>query len=248
MTTPEFDVTPIGLQALRTSSDALPDVVSDASQAADRNACLWCKGKIDGEARRDARYCRPACRQSAWRFRVQIGRATVAAGVRRLAFADPPYPGLSARYYRDHPDFAGEVDHAALVARLATYDGWVLCTSADALADVLTMAKAADPRVRVGAWARGARRQPARSPLSSWEPVLYVPARDDVAPDQADDALVAGAGVRRSDPARVVGAKPAAFLDWAFRLMRAGARDALDDLFPGSGGVGRAWDTFTGGR
>lgn len=28
----------------------------------------------------------------------------------RLAIADPPYPGC-AHLYRDHPDYAGEVDH-----------------------------------------------------------------------------------------------------------------------------------------
>jgi hypothetical protein len=35
----------------------------------------------------------------------------------RFAYADPPYPGC-AHYYEGHPDFAGEVDHAALINRL----------------------------------------------------------------------------------------------------------------------------------
>ena len=35
---------------------------------------------------------------------------------KRLGYADPPYPGL-AHLYADHPDFAGEVDHAALIRR-----------------------------------------------------------------------------------------------------------------------------------
>lgn len=35
----------------------------------------------------------------------------------RVAYADPPYPGC-AHLYRDHPDYAGEVDHEALVASL----------------------------------------------------------------------------------------------------------------------------------
>lgn len=43
----------------------------------------------------------------------------------RLAYADPPYPG-KARLYRDHPDYGGEVDHAALIVRLTEYDGWAL--------------------------------------------------------------------------------------------------------------------------
>lgn len=43
----------------------------------------------------------------------------------RLAYADPPYPGCAA-LYKDHPDYAGEVDHAALLRTLQdNYDGWV---------------------------------------------------------------------------------------------------------------------------
>jgi hypothetical protein len=57
----------------------------------------------------------------------------------RLAYADPPYPGQSAKHYADHPDFAGEVDHAALVRDLLTYDGWLLHTSSTALHQVLPL-------------------------------------------------------------------------------------------------------------
>jgi hypothetical protein len=39
---------------------------------------------------------------------------------------------LSRRYYADHPDYAGEVDHAAQVDQLTGYDGWALSTSAAA--------------------------------------------------------------------------------------------------------------------
>ena len=48
----------------------------------------------------------------------------------RLAYADPPYPGQAKRWYEDHPDYGGEVDHAQLVERLESYDGWALHTSA----------------------------------------------------------------------------------------------------------------------
>jgi len=46
----------------------------------------------------------------------------------RFAYADPPYPGQSKKHYGDHPDYAGEVDHPALIAQLvAEYpDGWAL--------------------------------------------------------------------------------------------------------------------------
>ena len=50
----------------------------------------------------------------------------------KLAYADPPYPGR-AHLYKDHPDYAGEVDHERLVNDLvANYDGWALSTSAGA--------------------------------------------------------------------------------------------------------------------
>lgn len=48
----------------------------------------------------------------------------------KLGYADPPYIGC-AHLYSDHPDYAGEVDHAALIQRLeAEFDGWVLHASA----------------------------------------------------------------------------------------------------------------------
>ncbi|MCT7149563.1 hypothetical protein M1196_23235, partial [Salmonella enterica subsp. enterica serovar Oranienburg] len=82
----------------------------------------------------------------------------VGRDVLRLAYADPRYPGLSRRYYGKHPDFAGEVDHAALIAKLGEFDGWALSTSARSLQDVLALCP---PGSRVAVWVRGER--PARS-------------------------------------------------------------------------------------
>jgi len=72
------------------------------------------------QARRDAVCCSVRCRQARHRFLRAVGYADSVAPGRplRLAYADPPYPG-KARLYRDHPDYGGEVDHAALLARLA---------------------------------------------------------------------------------------------------------------------------------
>ena len=42
------------------------------------------------------------------------------------------------------------------------------------------------------------------------------------------------------------GAKPAVFARWVFDLLGAAPGDALDDLFPGSGAITRAWATFCG--
>ena len=172
---------------------------------------------------------------------------------RRLAYADPPYPG-KAFYYRDHPDYAGEVDHAALLSRLAMYDGWALSTSARALPDVLALAVAQGLTVRVAAWIRGARpHATAIHALNAWEPVLYAPvarrSRHDTshgtgAPRRVD-VLQHGVAPMLTLPSRVIGAKPAAFCRWIFDLVGATPDDELDDLYPGSGIVGRAWAAYT---
>ena len=228
-------------------------------------SCDWCKGPIPEGARRDSVCCSTRCRQARHRFRTAVGVASRSAGdPLRFAYADPPYPGRSRRYYGNHPDYAGEVDHAELVASLvANYDGWALSTSADALVDVLALCP---PGVRVAAWHRGERptkRRPAR-PLNAWEPVIYLGERvsvdlGDASGRPGDDASSAGsprrvdslvyaARARTTDPGRVVGAKPATFCRWIFDLLGALPGDEFVDVFPGSGGVARAWQAFAGGE
>ncbi|MFI0373456.1 hypothetical protein ACH35V_36830 [Actinomadura sp. 1N219] len=207
--------------------------------------------------RRDAVCCSVRCRQARHRFNRTVGTPTGAGGPGegvtggrpiRLAYADPPYPG-NARLYRDHPDYAGEVDHAALIDGLAGYDGWALSTSAAALPAVLALCP---PGVRVAAWHRGERATAARWPLNAWEPVIYTHGRPTDAPRLSPtdatrrvDSLVHGVSPMTTLPGRVIGAKPAAFCRWIFDLLGAAPGDTLDDLFPGSGAVTRAWAAFT---
>lgn len=217
--------------------------------------CDWCGGEIPAGARRDSITCSKRCRQARHRFRSSVGAASpvVSGHPRRIAYADPPYPGKSERYYGDHPDFDGEVDHAALIASLsADFDAWALSTSAEALQSVLALCP---PGVRVAAWVRGHRvHRQALLPVSSWEPVIFggqimrraLPADVDGIPTtDRIDSLVLRPGVRRTDPKRVTGAKPAEFCRWIFDLLAAQPGDEFVDVFPGSGGVARAWDVFT---
>jgi predicted nucleic acid-binding Zn ribbon protein len=205
-------------------------------------ACAWCHGPIPDSARADARFCSQRCRQASHRFHRGARQRQALGRPMRFAYADPPYPGLSRRYYAGHPDFAGEVDHARLVEQLCDGfpDGWALSTSAAALRDVLALCPA---DTRVAAWVRGER--PARSyrPLAAWEPVVYLGGRPYLSSieDRRVDALTYTARPRLTDPDRVVGAKPAAFCWWLFDLLGALPGDDLVDLFPGSGGIGRAW-------
>src|SRR5580658_986296 len=98
----------------------------------------------------------------------------------RLGYADPPYPGC-AYLYKDHPDFAGEVDHADLVARLEReFDGWVLHTSATPAAIALIA-----PLVPAGArwmsWVKPfAAFKRNVSVAYAWEPVIVKAARKPV--------------------------------------------------------------------
>ncbi len=193
-----------------------------------RARCLWCNNAIRRDSRRDAKYCGTSHRQAAWRFNTAALGPPSTWSPRRLgspddalrfAYADPPYPGLAARYYSSHEHYAGEVDHEQLVRRLsAEYDGWALSTSATALASVLSCCPA---DARVAAWVRGARHGVSYSPLSSWEPVIYWrPRRLDAQVDGTRlDSLVYVSRPRLTDPRRVVGAKPAAFCNWLFLLM-----------------------------
>lgn len=216
-----------------------------ATSTGDASCCVWCRGPIPEGKRRDAKTCKKACRQAHHRFVV----ATVApAGVTprgatdrplRLAYADPPYPGLARRYYD-----CDEVDHVELVARLMRDypDGWALSTSSNALQSVLAMCPKG---VHVAGWFKGARSAKARKPLQSWEPLIVYGGRvrREVVDERRWDALLAR-GRPRSHPGRIIGMKPPAFSAWMFEQLGAEPGDTLDDLFPGSGAVARAWDVF----
>jgi hypothetical protein len=151
-----------------------------------------------------------------------------------LVYADPPYPGR-AHLYADHPDYAGEVGHAELVARLVGYDGWALSTSAAALRDVLALCPA---DVRVLAWVKNTVRY-------GWEPVIVASARPP-AGNLRDWIHCEPEGFtwRPIPDSYVIGQKPEAFSRWVFEWLGARPDDTLDDLFPGSGAVGRAWDAW----
>jgi hypothetical protein len=207
-------------------------------------ACEWCRGAIAVTARRDARFCGQSCRQAAHRFASACVARARATEPLRLAYADPPYPGLARRYYGEHPDYAGEVDHHELLSRLQAFDGWALSTSARALPMVLGLCGELGLEARVASWFRGSRRTSSRRPLLSWEPVVFAGGLRLASADVADDSLICFSRPRRTDTARVVGAKPARFCFWVFDLLGALPGDELEDVFPGSGGVGRAWRLY----
>lgn len=207
--------------------------------AGDAPLCAWCRER---PALPGGRFCHVRCRQAAHRARrrrttpVLDGPATPG----RFLVADPPYPGLARRYYRDEPSYAGEVDHRLLIARALTggFMGWALCTSARALRDLLPLCP---PEARVCAWVKphGVSSR-THGPHNAWEPVIVVPGRL-LRPGKRDWL--------RAQPARgggtLMGRKPLAFCAWLFDLLGMLPGDELVDLFPGTGIVSRAWSEIS---
>lgn len=196
-------------------------------------------------------FCGKRCRQWAFRLRKRCptphvlgegqGGVDVPLQPLRLAYADPPYPGLAARYYAKEASFGGEVDHAALIEKLQTnYDAWALSTSSKALQQVLGLC----PKdVRVCPWIKPIGTPPAtRGPHNQWEPLIVAGGRR-LRPGFKDWL--------RAQPARfggtLMGRKPLAFCAFLFEQLGALPGDSFDDLFPGTGIVGRAWAEFNRG-
>lgn len=160
---------------------------------------------------------------------------------RRLAYADPPYPGQATTRYN-----GTEVNHRLLVAHLDEFDGWALSTSAAALRDVWNLA----PHARCGAWTKTYAKNGWSRVRWSWEPVLFVTDRKGIKPGEASsvyDSIVCAPYVSRTGSGdwKPVGeglgggSKPYPFVRWVMELLAYEDGDELADLFPGSGAVGR---------
>jgi len=163
----------------------------------------------------------------------------------RIAYADPPYIGC-AHLYKDHPDFGGEVDHLHLIDKLeAEFDGWVLHASATPasmreLAPIVAITGA-----RWMCWVKGfAAFKRNVSVAYAWEPVIVKAARKPVVSKRLvmRDWIECPITLRRG----LTGAKPEKVCHWAFEVVGARPEDDLVDLFPGTGAVTRAWETWRG--
>lgn len=162
----------------------------------------------------------------------------------RFAYADPPYVGLAKRHYGDHPDFAGEVDHGALIERMTTdFDGWALSASMRSLRFVLPLCP---ENVLVLAWHNTNAPPMGDHRMYSWEPVILYGGRR---PAGYEKTSFVGPPpmwtFRPVEEGHVIGEKSEKFCHWVFRCAGLCPQDELVDLFPGSGAVGRAWSSFT---
>lgn len=170
----------------------------------------------------------------------------------RFAYADPPYIGQAKKHYAHDPQCA-EVDHRALLVRLRDEfaDGWALSCSTPSLEEILHLARGVfgPGQVRIGAWVKpfhvfkkGVR------PAYAWEPIVFRGGRNKKHPPPLKggkattprDWVSANITLRRG----LVGAKPEVVCRWLFDLLGARPGDELVDVYPGTGGVSRAWDIY----
>lgn len=154
----------------------------------------------------------------------------------KIAYADPPYPGCANLY----PEKT-EVDHMSLIRQLeAKYDGYILHTSSTALQAVLGLC----PRdVRVMAWVKPfAAFKRNVSVAYAWEPVIVKACRKPVVTHR----VVMRDWVSQSITLKkgLCGAKPEAVVRWALEMVGAQPDDTLEDLYPGTGIVGRTWEAW----
>jgi hypothetical protein len=163
----------------------------------------------------------------------------------KIGYADPPYIGC-AGLYKNHPDYAGEVDHRDLVRRLdRDFDGWVLHASSPSIAEVSALVKEVNPSARCMAWVKPfAAFKRNVSVAYAWEPVFVKAARKPIVSkrlvnrDWIDCPITMKKGLN--------GAKPEKVCHWIFEMLGAHPNDDLVDLFPGTGAVGMAWKTWQG--
>jgi hypothetical protein len=159
----------------------------------------------------------------------------------RVAYADPPYPRQAKKHYEDHVDYAGEVDHPALIERLSNEfpDGWALSTNPGELRWILPLCP---DKYRVLAWVKPfAAWKRNHWPAYAWEPVILVGGRSLYGTQETPrDFISEPITMKRG----VSGAKPLAFCLWLFSCLGLQHDDEFVDLFPGSGAVGDAWVTY----
>jgi hypothetical protein len=161
-----------------------------------------------------------------------------------MAYADPPYVGMAKRY-EHHPDYAGEVDQAALIGRLIRDypDGWALSCHSPSLRALLPLCP---ERTRVAAWTK--RYTPFRPGVGvsyAWEPVLICGGRRRSRKrPSVRDWVECGAVMHKAYRRAFFGEKPEGFCFWLFEVLGLQPGDHLVDLFPGSGAVTRAWERW----
>lgn len=171
----------------------------------------------------------------------------------RFAYADPPYLGVAEKFYGHlHPD-AADYDnpetHRALIKRLtADFDGWALSLSLPSLRTILPMCP---EDARLGSWVKpfaSFKKNVTRA--WTWEPVILwggrpIPITEPTQRDWIEaPAIAENITMRRG----FAGAKPARVCFWIFDWLNMRPDDEFVDMFPGSGAVTAAHQSWLDGH
>lgn len=164
----------------------------------------------------------------------------------KFAYADPPYLGCS-KHYPEHPEAAKWDDpeaHGELMRDLERDypDGWALSLSAPSAFVLLALCPARPPRARLCGWFKPFASFKPNVPVAfAWEPVIVVGGRkrgrDE---DTVRDWVSANITLERGTH----GAKPDKFCFALFDWLGMERKDEFVDLFPGSGAVTRAHESW----
>ena len=158
----------------------------------------------------------------------------------KFGWADPPYLGQGQRLYGTHHTEAHVWDrpstHLALVERLTSEypDGWAMSLSSPSLTTILPMCPTG---ARVAAWVKPfAAFKPGVPVAYTWEPVIFTGGRrrgrdEDTVRDHLSENITMLKGLP--------GAKPERFCSWILDLLGWAPSDQVDDLYPGTGVMGR---------
>ncbi len=155
----------------------------------------------------------------------------------KFAYADPPYIGQSKRHYKNHKDYAGEVNHKELIEKLVSEysDGWALSLSAPSLKQILNLCP---NDIRVIIWVKPFHAWKNVTPSYGYEPVIVFGGRKR---KDYGNKSVKGLGYQDWISANITmkkgltGAKPERFCIWLFEVLNVRPEDTLDDLYPGTG-------------
>lgn len=165
----------------------------------------------------------------------------------KFAYADPPYLGCGSLYAQHHSEALVWDDpetHRRLIERLRDEypDGWALSASVPSIPTLVAML----PPHRQCAWVKPfAVFKPNVGVAYAWEPVFLVAGRRRTRQQPTvRDWFSCEITLRKG----LVGAKPAPVVHWILDLLNVQRGDEVDDLFPGTGVVGRCVEARVSGR
>lgn len=163
----------------------------------------------------------------------------------RAVYADPPYIGQAKKHYGADPNCA-EVNHVELAAQLETFDAFALSCKSDAKELAWLISLFTKP-VRLGMWFKPfCSFKPNVNPAYAFEPVIWWSSRRRTREQKTERDWIEAPAVRANITLRkgLAGAKPEAFCHWLFDVLNLCPDDELVDLFPGTGAVTTAWQSW----